>query len=202
MNPRMSGIADDAREKRIPARCHPEERSDEQPSWLSSVEDPGSEGWVPGGAAADHGVESDEQFSHTGGDGDLAGFAVVFEALVEVADGCIGSDRRDSGHVKRGSNGMPAAPDHALAAQRAGKLVGRVIEDAEVEARLASLTTAGMTPVELLVAYPPPPFVKALGRRLERGMGMDPDAVADGEAIGVCTSCHHPADDLVTGNDR
>ena len=53
------------------------------------------------------------------------------------------------------------------------------IEDPEVEARLASLATPAMTTVELLVAYPPPPFVKALGRRLERGMGMDPDAVAD-----------------------
>lgn len=53
------------------------------------------------------------------------------------------------------------------------------IEDSEVEARLATLSTPGMTPVELLVAYPPPSFVKALGRRLVRGMGMDPDAVAD-----------------------
>jgi uncharacterized protein (DUF1800 family) len=54
-----------------------------------------------------------------------------------------------------------------------------MIQEDEVEARLESLSTVEMTPVELLVAYPPPPFVKALGRRLERGMGMDAAAVGD-----------------------
>jgi len=53
------------------------------------------------------------------------------------------------------------------------------IADPQLERRLAPLGTLRMSLPELLVAYPPPPLVRTLGRRLRERTGMSEDRILE-----------------------
>ena len=80
-------------------------REREHLCWVSSWD------WGPFSVLGDEAVGEDEEFSHDGGDGDLEGFAVGLEALVEAAEIGIGSNRGHCGHVQRLSQMGASAAD-------------------------------------------------------------------------------------------
>src|SRR5947208_1443217 len=67
--------------------------------------------WGPFSILCGEAVGEDEELSHDGGDGDLEGFAVGLEALVEAGEIGIGSNRGHGGHVQRLSQMGASAAD-------------------------------------------------------------------------------------------
>ena len=61
----------------------------------------------------------------------------------------------------------------------AAQLHPETIADIEVERRLKSYETLGMSPAELLTAFPPPQLLRGIGQILTARGGMDPAAVRE-----------------------
>jgi hypothetical protein len=59
------------------------------------------------------------------------------------------------------------------------QLAPHSIDDSAVDLLLRSVPSTEMSQIELLTVYPPPPLVRALGRRLGRQGGMDAEAVGE-----------------------
>src|SRR3972149_3106299 len=75
--------------------------------------------WIPGRIFPHHGIEDDQEFVHTGGDGHFEFFSFVAEALVELVKFGIMFNGREPRHVQ-GSTYFPAPPaDTARAAKLA-----------------------------------------------------------------------------------
>jgi hypothetical protein len=78
---------------------------------------------VPGGLVFEHGIEDEQEFSHTGGEDDFKGFARSFETLGKGADSGIAAACGKGGHVEDGADIASSAPDGALAAELSGIVV-------------------------------------------------------------------------------
>ena len=69
--------------------------------------------WCPSSTMFEHGVKDDEQLAHTGGEGDLFGFASSTETLVERLDNGVVTGSGEGSHIERGPDGGAPAPDGA-----------------------------------------------------------------------------------------
>src|SRR6187200_2297605 len=84
----------------------------------------GSSG-LPWFAVSQDGVEDDEELSHAGDQGLLAGFSGGAELVVMGGDDRVGAAGDQGGHVEGGAHGGSAAGDGAAAAHAAAVAVDR-----------------------------------------------------------------------------
>ena len=67
----------------------------------------------------DDGIESDDEFSHGGGDGDFRALSLFDESFVESADAGIAANGGQGCHVEDGSDLSPTAEDGSLSPEGA-----------------------------------------------------------------------------------
>lgn len=75
------------------------------------------DGRVPVSSLMLHRIENGQQLAHRGDQRDLGCFAGSPQSLVELPDDRIPARRHQGGHLQRGANRCPAAPDSPLATQ-------------------------------------------------------------------------------------
>ena len=74
-------------------------------------------GVFPGLFVSDQGIEDGEQLVHGGDEGEFLVLSPEEELLVEVFDGGVEADGAEGGHVERGADGGPTAPDGLFASK-------------------------------------------------------------------------------------
>jgi len=93
---------------------------------------------IPRRACFDHGVEDGQEFSHTGDERDLLGFARGHEAVIEELDGGVVASSHERGHVQNAPHATASTEDGALAAHAA-----RVAVDGRYADQRANLAARG-----------------------------------------------------------
>ena len=78
---------------------------------------------IPSSIVSEHGVEGDEQFSHTGGEDDLESFSGSFQSLGESLEDGVGSTSGEGCHVESRADGSSSAGDGACSFELAAVVV-------------------------------------------------------------------------------